>query len=622
MKALEVYKLTKIYIYISFCVIFIILNKYLNDYIAHKGKKMKRIERILNNIKIKNKLFIIYLVCVLFPIIIINFVFYKDIEERVRMEKVIGFENMLDKIQEEIDETLLAVGGFTNSFYIDQYMYEVLNREYSSGLEFLDLYQSQLKKKIFENIPYYRQIEALVFYTNNPTVLNSGGIQRANTKVIQSSAYQYTPEQGDTMLENGAWISRGMIPNHLNKGMVPCISVYRNLDKYKYLNTYHKVLRVDISDEMLQSILSREALEGHVYLVNEEGETIVASDDKVPLDLAADQIIIEKASHIEGWKIVGTFKEEDIYEAIRPVKRKTYIMAGFSLLIATACIWTVFYSFYKRIDDMIRHMSQLENEEFNLLQEGEESKDEIGILIKSLNQMSFRLRTLIQNKYQMEIKNTKIALESRQAELNALQSQVDPHFMFNALEALRFRSLIKQEKETAKMIKYMSKMFRKLIDWNQDWITVGEEIEFIMEFLEIQKYRFDDELKFEIAIQEEVKGYKIPKMILQPLVENACIHGVENITGSRHIQITGYKKGETLCLSVEDNGTGMEKEKIHQILSHIQDSHYQSNSVGLRNVFRRLVLYYGEESHFNIESEKGKYTKITLIMPIREHKEG
>lgn len=574
----------------------------------------------------------IYFVCVLFPIIIINLVFYKDIEVRIKKEKTVSLGNTIEQIKEEIEQTILEIGVLTNSYYVEKEIYEIIDRTYLSQLEFLDIYQERLKYNLFKDIPYYKQIQAMAIYTDNPTVLNSGGVQMVSTNLLDNEIFSYNKDRGDVMLGNRSWIST-VIGQTLNKQQQKYLSIYRNLDKYKHLGHYKKILRIDINYNVIQDMLMNDNLEGDVYLVNEIGNIIVATnsspivtkgeefDNFGQMILKPGQFIIERNSAIKGWKIVGVFNESQIYDAIRPVKNKVYIMSGISLLVATLCIWLISLSFYRRADDIVKHMRRLENEEFGIIENGQESKDELGHLIRSVNQMSLKMKELIQNKYQMEIRNTKIELESRQAELNALQSQVNPHFMFNALEAIRFRSLVKDEKETAKMIKYMSKMFRKLITWNADWITVREEIEFIVEFLEIQKYRFDDELEFKIDVQEDSYGYKIPKMILQPLVENACIHGVEHVIGVRKIKVNVYAKEQFIYFSVIDNGIGIDEEKINLIIESIHDRSYDGMAVGLRNIMRRLILYYGEESEFNIESKSGEYTKITLVMPIKENDE-
>lgn len=591
---------------------------------------MNQLIRALDNIKIKNKLLMIYFVCVLFPIIIINFIFYKDIEVRIKKEKIVSLGNTIEQIKEEIEEAILEIGVLTNGYYVQKDIYEIMDKTYLTHLEFLDIYQAHLKNMLFRDIPYYKQIQAVTIYTNNPTVLNSGGVQIVNVESIDNELFQYNKTRGDVMLGNRSWISTTVGEIALNKQQHKYVSIYRNLDKYKYLGYYKKILRIDISYKVIQDMLINDNLDGDIYVVNQVGSIVVATNSS-PIATEAEgfknfnevkikpgQFIIEKNSSIKGWKLIGVFDESQIYDAIRPVKYKVYIMSGISLLVATVCIWLISFSFYQRADDIAKHMRKLENEEFEIIENGQESKDELGHLIRSINQMSLKMKALIQNKYKMEIRNTKIELESRQAELNALQSQVNPHFMFNALEAIRFRSLAKNEKETAKMIKYMSKMFRKLITWNADWITVREEIEFIMEFLEIQKYRFDDELEFDIQVQEDSYEYKIPKMILQPLVENACIHGVEHVIGIRKIKVDVYVKEAFIYFSVIDNGIGIDEEKINLIIDHIHDSNYNGMAVGLRNVMRRLILYYEEESQFNIESKSGEYTKVTLVMPMRE----
>lgn len=572
----------------------------------------------------------IYFLCVLFPILIINFIFYKDIEIRTKKERIVSLGNTIEKIKEEIEESILEIGVLTNSHYVQKDIYEIIDRTYADHLEFLDVYQERLKLVLSKDIPYYKQIQAITIYTDNPTVLNSGGIYIINEGNRGEEALSYNKQRGDVMLGNQSWIGITVGAADLNKQQHKYISIYRNIDKYKYLGRYKKILKIDISYKVIQDMLIDYNLDGDLYLVNELGDIVVATNSSPivikegeinnlsDIKLRPEQFTVERGSSIKGWKLVGVFDESQIYDAIRPVKYKAYIMSGISLLIATVCIWLISLSFYKRADDIVKHMQKLENEEFEIIENGQESKDELGHLIRSVNQMSLKMKELIQNKYKMEIKNTKIELESRQAELNALQSQVNPHFMFNALEAIRFRSLVKNEKETANMIKYMSKMFRKLITWDKDWITVREELEFIVEFLEIQKYRFDDELEFDIQVQEGSYDYKIPKMILQPLVENACVHGVEHVVGVRKIKVDVHIKEEFIYFSVIDNGIGIDEEKIKLIIDSIHDSSYRGMAVGLRNVMRRLTLYYGEESKFNIESKSGKYTKITLIMPIKE----
>jgi two-component system sensor histidine kinase YesM len=179
------------------------------------------------------------------------------------------------------------------------------------------------------------------------------------------------------------------------------------------------------------------------------------------------------------------------------------------------------------------------------------------------------------------------------------------------------RSLIKDETETAKIIKNMAKIFRKSLTWGKDWVTVEEEMDLIMCFLEIQKYRFGDKLAFDIQVDQEVYRCKIPKMCFLPFVENASIHGLESIQGQGLVELRIRLSNEMLTFQLSDNGTGIPQDKLSGILSHLQDED-MGESIGIKNVFIRLKLCYGDNFQFTIESNAGAGTTIRISLPCRE----
>ena len=250
--------------------------------------------------------------------------------------------------------------------------------------------------------------------------------------------------------------------------------------------------------------------------------------------------------------------------------------------------------------------------------ESSTAQDEFGVLEKSMDRMSAQLEDLIEREYKAQVQQAQLERETNQARFLALQSQVNPHFMFNALESIRLKARVKGEIETAQMIKYMAKMFRNLIEWDDNIITVREEIAFLDEFLHIQEYRFEDEFSYEIHVQEEAYECKIPKMILQPLVENACVHGLEAIEDKRLVGIcvTADFTKNMLYLQVEDNGGGMTAEKLEALKVSFQENDEKGKSVGLKNVYRRLSLYYGDRMTFDIESVVGKGTICRICIPL------
>ncbi len=232
--------------------------------------------------------------------------------------------------------------------------------------------------------------------------------------------------------------------------------------------------------------------------------------------------------------------------------------------------------------------------------------------------MSERIENLINDVYVADIQKKELEIHKRQAQLHALHSQINPHFLFNALETIRMRSLIKGEAETAKTIENMAKIFRKSISWKRSFVTIGEELELIESFLQIQKYRFDEKLQYHIAVEQALLEYEIPKMTFLPFVENASIHGIENTPGIGFITIQIAQDKGRILFVISDNGGGMSEEKIEELHHYFSQEDTMGDSIGMKNVFTRLKICYGDAFDYEINSDTEQGTRIILRLPMRK----
>jgi two-component system sensor histidine kinase YesM len=187
--------------------------------------------------------------------------------------------------------------------------------------------------------------------------------------------------------------------------------------------------------------------------------------------------------------------------------------------------------------------------------------------------------------------------------------------MFNVLETIRVKSYMKNEFETARIIKYMSKIFRKLLQWDEDMIALREELKFIQEYLEIQQYRYEEELEFEILADDSLLDLKIPKMTLQTLVDNACEHGFSGSKGMKVVKVTASVKDHQVVMTVFDNGIGMDQGMVNNI------EEFNSRGIGIKNVIGRLNLYFDGNYSFKVNSKPGEFTEIVLTLEMQELKE-
>lgn len=244
----------------------------------------------------------------------------------------------------------------------------------------------------------------------------------------------------------------------------------------------------------------------------------------------------------------------------------------------------------------------------------EESGDEISVLTASFNSMVGQIGNLVEN-----IKIEQLNL--RDTELRLLQEQINPHFLYNTLDTIIWLAEAGQNKQVVDMVTSLSQFFRTTLSEGRDHITIREEEVHIRSYLEIQQFRYRDILDYEINIPEQLYPYSIMKLTLQPLVENALYHGIKNKRGKGRIQISGRMEGKNIRLTVEDNGIGMRTEEVCALNQKIRiPAEERAGSFGLANVQERISLNYGEEYGLTFQSEYGKGTVVTVLIPAVQKK--
>lgn len=244
----------------------------------------------------------------------------------------------------------------------------------------------------------------------------------------------------------------------------------------------------------------------------------------------------------------------------------------------------------------------------------EESDDELAALNASFNQMVEKIGNLVED---IRIEQ----LNLRATELKLLQAQINPHFLYNTLDAIIWLAEAGEKEQVVGMVSSLSDFFRTTLSKGRDYITVEEEEAHIRSYLEIQKFRYRDILEYEIQIPKELYGCQILKLTLQPLVENALYHGIKNKRGLGHILVTGEEKDGRLVFRVRDDGRGMTEyrlETVRRIINGEEGNMEKSQKMagfGLYNVEQRIRLNYGAEYGLTIDSEYGEWTEIKVMIP-------
>ncbi|AZO96250.1 sensor histidine kinase [Halocella sp. SP3-1] len=582
---------------------------------------MGKYSNLLNDVKVKYKLIFIYIVCVVAPIIVINLIFYNNMVANVKEINKNYYRLSTQRIVTKIENDFDFIISLSDKISLDQKLYEMLDKDYETNLDYVETYFDYFKPYIYLNGEAYQQINKMIVYTDNPSVLNSGSIYRMDyldeewlENIIKS------PERLHIIYGESKKKSDGTI--------ITPISIIRILNEFQGIDRYLKVIRIDLYAENIIKIINSETNKKKVFIFDASGSilfsnNITSNGHTVFLETAVNgqgfeynkHIIQKKINGSLNWMLINVLDVDNIKRALARPRNNIILLTLLSLLLSSLIIFFIYRSFYLRLNALSEHVSNLE-QDFNKPYTGLQGRDEIGSLIRAYNRMVSKIKTLITDVYEARLEQSHIKLEKKQAEINALQSQINPHYLFNTLESIRMKSIEKKEIETGKIIKYLARSLRRMISFRQEWIDVQEELAYIKDFLKIQKYRFGDEFEYILDIEPETLDIKIPKLIIQPFVENACIYGVEGSEDSGEVYVKIDISGDKLICIVRDNGIGIKKDKLNFILKHIKDEDIQGNSIGINNIYQRLNLYYGDDFVLHIESKEGIGTMVKLIIPV------
>ena len=271
-----------------------------------------------------------------------------------------------------------------------------------------------------------------------------------------------------------------------------------------------------------------------------------------------------------------------------------------------------------RIERLGKAFDSVDSEELARISDVQ-GRDEIALLMSNYNRMAERTNELIQTVYKDKLREQEMSIAKKNAELLALHGQINPHFLFNALESIRMHSILKEEFETADMVEKLAIMERQNVDWGNDDIAISKEMDFVEAYLGLQKYRFGDRLSYSISVEPDCEAFHIPKLSIVTFVENACVHGIESKTAPGWIFIKIYREDRYVCIEVEDTGKGMDDAMLRDIQDKMEHADMeklkQKEHVGILNACLRLKMVTDNAVRFSIESEENVGTMILIRIP-------
>jgi len=425
--------------------------------------------------------------------------------------------------------------------------------------------------------------------------------------------------------------------NPMSTQKVKVVSFIKNIAKISN-NTSVQTILIDLKYDQIKNILSNTSIgEGSTIVLTDEEERVIFSSKDEYVNMYLNQILNLNAENqdIGNAKLYGTNQNVFAVEynlpnikwkimGIIPRKNLEYEMGVANKVLIFVMSITILFSLLlslllaKRITlpikKLIKNMKKVGEGNFKVGIFNSNYKD-IQILDSTFNSMVEKINELMRNVVEKE-------LEKANAELKALQAQINPHFLYNTLEVTRSIALDYEAYSIEEICMCLADLFRYSISKNKETVTIQEEIEHIRNYINIQKYRYGNKLNFTMDIDENVLACKTLKLVIQPLVENAVYHGIEMKIGPGTIHVLGTKSINRIIITISDDGVGIPDEKVHWINAILKESHIRKEiniqsgiGIGITNVNSRIKLYYGDEYGLHIDSMVGKGTVVTIVIP-------
>ena len=308
-----------------------------------------------------------------------------------------------------------------------------------------------------------------------------------------------------------------------------------------------------------------------------------------------------------GWTTVDCVNVDELLKESNKAQSIYVLIAAALVIVALFLTRFIAGTITSPIQRLRDSMARVQEGDFDIPDVVETSENEIGSLTRSFNVMTRRIRELMdQNVRDQEAK--------RKSELKALQSQINPHFLYNTLDSIIWMAEGKKNEEVVLMTASLARLLRQSISNEDEVVPIAQEVEYARGYLTIQKMRYKDKMEFQIDVDPAILHINLIKLVLQPVIENAIYHGLKYKESKGLLIVKGFMKNGNAVLQVIDNGVGMDEET----LAHIYDRHkvnYQSNGVGVYNVQKRLQLYYGSAYGITYESKVGVGTTATITIP-------
>lgn len=563
---------------------------------------MKKLLHWFNGIKLRYKLAIFYSLFCFLPVMLLFWLSFLQMRSIIDDKGKMNLQSYLQQSVSSMDRTLDGYNSLSDYIAFDRTLAEVFSMEYGTPYEQYEQLTQKVDPILRTASYFHGGMQQITIYTDNGMVKHDTTVAPVS-EIEETDWYQKTLEHPGlnwfvNYQEKTLFSARKLAFSGAREGVN---ILYMDVDYQKLFTPYAETLISEcglyITDQDGKLVFEESRFSGKNQNYDLTYSEFLEQRDRG----STDYIILCEQSNTTGWTVWLYQPVGLAGEAMRPIG----VMAGVTILI---CIFVAVLAYFitsGMVSSRIERLTHFMQEGSMDMQMESDDRDEIGMLYRGFGSMMKRIRTLINEVYLSKI-------TQKEAELKALQAQINPHFLYNTLSLINWKALAAGEEDISRMTLALSTFYRTALNRGRNVLQVETELSNTRAYLEIQSMLHDGNFDYEIEAQTEILQCESLNLILQPLVENAIHHGIEEKTDGRgKITVRGWKEDNCVWFMVEDNGVGMEQEVADKILT------MESKGYGVRNVNERIRLCYGEKYAMKVESVVGKGTKMTIHFPAR-----
>lgn len=536
-----------------------------------------------------------------------------QVKEAIRYNTV-----MVMQISKSIDNMVESFNRVMDGVTFNNEVQGILPTKYENEKE-KNLLNKSLSSKIADETLMFDEVDLI-------SLFDTEGLRVNLRRSVNNRNYELF-----NTLRPGIYDPSGKVTWRVDQSVITANRMIYDIHSYKMKLLGYLTMSMDKSylQERIQKFNPTE--ERHIIIVDQENKVVLSNSDEkelstvtsflnhhsvdsdpvVELPNSGKTIVNTYQSDLTGWKIISLISLDEISKGPELIGRTVFLIGIAGIIIGIIIIWISTNYIVRPLNKLSLVMDEVEKDNFNV-QVQIDRIDELGRVGESFNRMMNKINTLISDIYQKDI-------NEKDAQLRALRAQINPHFLYNTLDTINWMAQFGNSEEVSKMTTSLSRLLKTSITNNRDFIRLEEEMKYIDDYMTIQKIRFQDKIHYSVQIDPEAKSCLVPKLILQPLVENAMIHGIEKKIGNGYLFINANIKNDKLIIQVLDNGVGMDEDTLAMLSEGRYENPVGKNGTGngILNVQNRIRLLFGEDNGMKIESNSNVGTLFELTIPIQ-----